>query len=140
MKKALFISILSLFLCTSFAFATSEATGINFEGTVATVKDGVLDATISIDLAQNESSFYGSFYVGKVTIKIYKDSKAIYDKTFPCTVYDNQTMHSLTITTTSPAILYGNYDPVTFKISLVLQIPEDGITGKFIQVASVPAT
>jgi hypothetical protein len=132
MKKALFISISSLFLCTSFAFATAEATGIQLDGTVATVKDGFLDATINIDfLTQNDDD---SLYAGAVTIKIYKDGKTFYNKTFQCTAYHNEALHSFTITTTGSAILYGNYDPVSFQLSMVLQIPEDGVTGKFIQV------
>jgi hypothetical protein len=133
MKKALFISILSLFLCTSFALATAEQTGgIELSGTVATVKDGFLPASLNII----SESYDQGFFSGVVTVKAFKGDKVIYNRTFPCTGYLPESSEGpFIITTTDKAVMSTNYW-ADVAPSLFLQIPGDGITGKFSATAS----
>ena len=139
MKKALLLSILCLFLCTSFAFATSEpVTGgdIELSGTVATVKDGFLPATLTVritDQVYNENNQI-SFFTGFVTVKVGEDDAISYEKTFTCTGYMSQTPYPygyMNITTTDKAIFSTHYDPGSSP-TIIMQIPGDGMTGKFI--------
>ncbi len=131
MKKVLFLSILCLFVCTSLAFATAEQTGgMELQGTVATVKDGILPATILLTLDNNGyENARGMFFTGVMTINVINGEKNIYDRTFPCTAYYNPTDFSFSVTSTGTAFLYGTFQEDQY--SLVLQIPGDGMTGKF---------
>ena len=130
MKKALLYSIISCFLCTSFALASAEQTSdITLLGYVATVKDGFLSASLGITSESYDEE--QGLFKGIVTIKAFKDGKINYDKTFPCTGYfPNNEGGPFIITTTDKAILSTNYSPSEAP-SLFLQIPGDGITGKF---------
>jgi hypothetical protein len=127
MKKALLFTMLSLFLCINFAFASSEAVGdVVFEGTIATLKDGFLfPATIKLQMIELFPTNTPEFFTGKLTIKADKDGKTVYNATFDCTGYYNET--DFIVTTKGTAVLSGN----ATTGSVVLQIPAEGITGKF---------
>ena len=132
MKKTLLFTMLSLFLCINFAFASSEAVGdMGFNGTIATLKDGFLPATIKLQMIELFPTNTPEFFTGKLTIKADKDEKTVYDSTFDCTgyfSYYNESEWSFILTAKGTAILSGNANTG----SLVLQIPADGITGNFI--------
>jgi hypothetical protein len=126
MKKALLFTILSLFLCTNFAFATSEAvSNVVFQGTIATLKDGFLPATITLQTNESYPPDTPVLFTGLLTIKADKDGKNFYNETFKCTGYYDE--NNFIVTTKGTAILSGNLSTGSF----VLQIPADGITGKF---------
>jgi hypothetical protein len=138
MNKILFLFIFSLFLCHNLAFATSEPVGgieIKYQGTVATVKDGFLPAAISLhffEASPNDTDplVDPMFFNGVMVININKNDKLI-SKTFSCTAYSNPTETSLIVTTTGTAIFSGNINYQSIEGEMVLQIPGEGITGKF---------
>jgi len=147
MKKALLFSILFFFLCANLAFATAEQTvDVQFQGKVATVTDGILDATITLGTADYLSEPFideeiGILAAAILTITIYKEDDIIYDKKqFPCTIYlDPEGSGKVT----SKSDLIGeisnfNSEGPPILPAMVVQIPGDGITGILTGVPPAP--
>ena len=137
MKKALLFSILFFFLCANLVFATAEPTvDLQFQGKVATEKDGILNATITLGTADYLSDYLldetGLYSAALITITIFEEDGKIYlNKTFPCTVFID-TLGSGKLTSTRNLIgeisNFNSQDP-TILPTMVVQIPGDGITG-----------
>jgi hypothetical protein len=147
MKKLMLFFILFLFLSTNLALGSAEQViGLNFEGNVATTKDGILPATLNLFFGGGEGYPVNTGYLYDnvvITIKISKGDKLLLDKTYPCTVYiDNVNAYGYITSTSNLVGQLSNFylilglpvppePPGAGQPSISIQVPGDGYTGAF---------
>jgi hypothetical protein len=104
-------------------------------GKIITTKSvGLLDATIALSLDQlinypDDNYPEQIFISGMLTITVPQQNK---EYNYPYTAYININELSIFITTESTATLSGTISSDGVQMSLVLQIPKEGTTGKFV--------
>jgi hypothetical protein len=120
------------------AGATAVEYDLILPGTIATVKDGFLPATVVLSIDDyymvDPTDPIPQFFKGKVNIRWEIDNKTV-DNIYDYTAYADPGKLSIYITTTGTAVLSGTFTIDDYgnlaSISLTLQMPKDGITGRF---------